>query len=196
MVKVLVVDDQPELLHAMARLVAQAGYETLEASSGYECLQRVRQELPDLVLLDVVLPDLSGFEVCRRIKDDPATAGCTVVLLSGVRTDSDSQADGLEIGADGYIARPIANRELLARVAAFVRLRQASADLLQKQAELAQLLARRSQESQLLARAAADREARIMELKATVEQLRAQLLAAGLAPAAGDPLAEGPEAGR
>jgi DNA-binding response OmpR family regulator len=196
MVKVLVVDDQPELLHAMARLVAQAGYETLEASSGYECLQRVRQELPDLVLLDVVLPDLSGFEVCRRIKDDPATAGCTVVLLSGVRTDSDSQAAGLEIGADGYIARPIANRELLARVAAFVRLRQASADLLQKQAELAQLLARRSQESQLLARAAADREARIMELKAAVERLRAHLLAAGLSPAAGDALAEGPEAGR
>ncbi len=188
--RILVVDDDPTLGHAIALVLAGAGYETLEATSGYECLRRAREDHPDIILLDVVLPDVDGFEVCRRIKADPETAGCTVVLLSGVRTDSDSQAGGLEIGADGYITRPIPNRELLARVGAMVRLREASRELFEKQAELARLAAERRQQSRRLASAAAMREVRIAELKAAVRALRAQLEAAGLVPLAGDPLVE------
>ncbi len=84
-----------------------------------------RQQQPDLVLLDVNLPDISGLEVCRQIKADPALKGPYVIILSGTRTDGESQALGLEMGADGYIARPVTNRELLARVQAMLRIRQA-----------------------------------------------------------------------
>jgi DNA-binding response OmpR family regulator len=102
-----------------------AGYETFEASNGADCLKMAAEHKPDLILLDVVLPDIDGREVCRLIKSNPETADIYVVLLSSIQVQSDSQAEALERGADGYIARPIPNRELLARVKAVLRLKYA-----------------------------------------------------------------------
>lgn len=84
-----------------------------------------RLDKPDLILLDVILPDIDGFEVCRVIKADPELAECFVVMLSGTRTDSASQIAGLDGGADGYISRPIPNAELLARVRGLLRIKRA-----------------------------------------------------------------------
>ena len=123
--KILIVDDQIDALRGVSRIMKGAGYETLEASNGADCLKLATDHKPDLILLDVVLPDIDGMEVCRRIKSDPETANISVVLLSSIHTESDSQAKGLEYGADGYIARPIPNRELIARVKSILRFKSA-----------------------------------------------------------------------
>ncbi len=119
---ILVVDDTPELLQASARVLRSAGATVLEAVDGHSCLAAVRRHLPDLVLLDVELPDLLGYEVCRRIKNDETLKAVSVIMLSSTMTTSDDQSEGLESGADGYITRPLPNRELLARVESVARI--------------------------------------------------------------------------
>ncbi len=121
-IKILVVDDDIDVLFATARVIRKAGYEVIEASTGNECLNKAREYKPDLILLDVILPDIMGTEICRRIKADSFFKDVFILLLSGQKTASDDQAEGLDLGADGYIARPISNRELLARVRAMVRI--------------------------------------------------------------------------
>lgn len=127
--RILVVDDDPQMLSVTSRVLQRAGYTVIEATTGNDGLRLAKERKPDLILLDVVLPDLDGLEVCRRVKADPALANSSVVLISGLRTATDSQAEGLETGADGYIARPISNRELLARVEALLRMRETERQL-------------------------------------------------------------------
>ncbi len=122
---ILIVDDDPLILRATARMLNQAGYRLLLACDALSGLQMARDQKPDLTLLDVNLPDMSGVEVCHLIKTDPTLAGCFVVLISGASIDSLSQVDGLGRGADGYIARPVTNAELLARVRGMLRIQQA-----------------------------------------------------------------------
>jgi signal transduction histidine kinase len=132
--RILVVDDDPNLLRITARLLAGAGHAVAMADSGVAGVDRARAEPPDLVLLDLVLPDINGLEVCRRIK---AMHGDTfVVLMSGVEYDSETQARSLEAGADGFIARTVSNRELLARVQSLLRLKAAEDALREARAEL------------------------------------------------------------
>jgi len=128
-VRVLIVDDDADVLRAHSRLLKGAGYRVIEASTGGEGLRLARENRPNLILLDVVLPDVDGVEVCRRLRADPALRGTFIVLLSGLKTASDEQAEGLEGGADGYIARPISNRELLARVQSFARIKALESEL-------------------------------------------------------------------
>ncbi len=118
---ILVVDDNAPALKAAVRLLRQAGYEVAEACDGTEALRQVRALRPALVLIDVVMPDLSGLEVIREIRADPSLVGVSVVLLSSMQITASEQADGLDAGADGYIARPIANTELLACVRSQLR---------------------------------------------------------------------------
>jgi len=118
---ILVVDDDQTLLKTLVKLLHGAQYRTLQANNGIDALKAVDESKPDLVLLDVNLPDLNGLEVCRRIKTGEQK-NTFVILISGLSTDSDSQAEGLEFGADGYLVRPISNRELLARVNAMLRI--------------------------------------------------------------------------
>ncbi|MBN1424077.1 PAS domain S-box protein [Candidatus Fermentibacteria bacterium] len=126
---ILVVDDDPALLRATSAVLASAGHTVHEARSAAEALEKVKTCSPDLVLVDVVLPDMSGLEVSRRIKADSSLTDIIVVLMSCLRTDSTSQAEGLEGGADDYIARPVSNRELVARVHGFLRTKRAEAAL-------------------------------------------------------------------
>jgi PAS domain S-box-containing protein len=127
--KILVVVDEPNSLRLTGRVLERAGYHVITAATGEDGLRRVRREKPTLVLLDVLLPDINSTEVCRRIKADASLADICVVLISASETASERQAEGLEAGADGYIARPVSNRELLARVEAMLRLKQAEHDL-------------------------------------------------------------------
>jgi CheY-like chemotaxis protein len=119
---ILVVDDDPDIRLSTARVLRRAGYRVEAAETGEQCLQMVSEKSPDLVLLDVILPDIDGYEVCRRIKGESDRPGTYVILASGKKTASDDQSEGLELGADGYIARPIPNRELLARTQAMARI--------------------------------------------------------------------------
>jgi PAS domain S-box-containing protein len=122
---ILVVDDNPLVLHASSRILRDAGYTVIEASSGAECLRLAREHTPDLILLDVVIDEPNGMEICRQLKADPALARSFVILFSGIKTESDDQAAGIEAGADGYITRPISKRELVARVQGMLRIKAA-----------------------------------------------------------------------
>ncbi len=122
-VTVLVVDDDPDVLFATARVLSRAGFSTLEAATGKQCLELAAREMPDLILLDAILPDIHGLEVCQKLKSRPATAHIAVIMISSLKIESDDQSSGLEGGADDYIARPVENRELVARITAFLRFR-------------------------------------------------------------------------
>lgn len=138
--KVLVVDDDNDILFLSTSILSRAGYEVLEATTGKECLATVRVHHPDLVLLDVMLPDMTGIDVCRQIKNDKGLQDTFVILTSGIQTSSERQAEGLNIGADGYIARPISNKELLARVQAGERIKRAEDALKEKEREQRKLV--------------------------------------------------------
>jgi PAS domain S-box-containing protein len=125
---VLNVDDYPAALYATTRLLRQAGFAVLEATTGADALARA-SETPDLIILDVNLPDVDGFEVCRRIKADPRTASIPVLQMSAAYRGSEHRAQGLEGGADAYLAQPVEPRELLATVRALLRVRQAENEL-------------------------------------------------------------------
>ncbi len=144
--KILIVDDNPMVLFAMAHLLKAEGFEVREAKNGEECLALARAESPDLLLLDVMLPDINGVELCRRLKAAPETGQLFVVLLSSIEISSHSQIAGLEAGADGYITRPIENRELVARVQAMLRIRRAEAALRRAHDELEKRVAERTGE--------------------------------------------------
>jgi CheY-like chemotaxis protein len=132
--RILVAEDDSATLYAYSRQLRAAGYETLEAATGAECLRAAIAERPDLVVLDVRLPELDGMEVCRRIKADPRLSRIFVLLVSGLATSAESQAHGLEEGADGYLPKPVDGRMLLAQVRALLRLRNAEAALVDQQA--------------------------------------------------------------
>jgi len=130
---VLVVDDDTDILLLSTSILRRTGYEVLEASTGKECVDAVRTHHPDLVLLDVRLPDMTGIEVCRQIKGDESLEDIFVILASGIQISSEDQADGLDIGADGYIVRPLSNKEFLARVQAGERIKRAEDALRKKE---------------------------------------------------------------
>jgi len=124
---ILVVEDDDVIRFATVHVLKRAGYEVIEADCGEEAFTLTCRHKPAVVLLDVVLPDVSGFEICRRIKAEDELAETFVVLASGKRTNPEHHQQGVEVGADGYMVRPIGNSELLARLALLLRLRNAQA---------------------------------------------------------------------
>ncbi len=144
--RILVVDDNPDMLLLCSRVLRDAGYEVFVAATGEECMRAAYEKQPDLVLLDVVLPGMSGFEVCNRIKTDPAMTGIFVVLISGKVTSTESKIAGLNAGADEYLSRPIAMPELLARVEAMVRIQKSEAALREVQESLERRITERTAE--------------------------------------------------
>jgi DNA-binding response OmpR family regulator len=138
--RILVTDDDPDVLLLSATLLAGEGYEVCEAATGKGCLDAARSHHPDLVLLDVVLPDMTGIEVCRRIKAEPGLQGTFVTLVSGTRVSSEYQAEGLNVGADGYIVKGVTNREFLARIQSLVRIKRAEDALREKEEEQRRLI--------------------------------------------------------
>lgn len=134
-VKILVVDDDDVLRNATLRILDKAGYETLSAADGLEGLELVRAHHPALVLMDVNMDKMDGFEACRLIKANSSLSGVFVIILSGTYTDIDSRITGLEKGADDYIIRPVNDRELLARVSAILRIRSAEQSFMDSAAQ-------------------------------------------------------------
>jgi signal transduction histidine kinase/DNA-binding response OmpR family regulator len=123
--KILLVEDDADICSATTQVLKSVGYQIRKASSAKECMAELRADLPDLLLMDVVLPDGDGCQLCSQIKADPHLQGIFVVLLSGIKTSSNDQVMGLDLGADGFITRPVSNEELLARIQAMDRTRLA-----------------------------------------------------------------------
>jgi len=114
--RVLIVDDEPNIVLSLEFLLRQQGYEVSVARDGEEALAAASRLRPDLVILDVMLPGLDGFEVCRRLRERPGLAGLKILLLTARGRDVD-RVRGLEEGADAYVSKPFSTRELMRMVA-------------------------------------------------------------------------------
>lgn len=133
---VLNVDDYPPGLYARTKVLRQAGFDVLEATNGSQTLKLVDERKPAVVLLDVNLPDMHGFEVCRRIRMNPALAATTILHISASSVQEHQQVNGLNTGADGYLIEPIDPSVLVATIKAFLRVRQAESALRRSNEEL------------------------------------------------------------
>jgi two-component system, cell cycle sensor histidine kinase and response regulator CckA len=122
---ILNVDDNASGRYATTRMLEHAGYDVIEAATGGEALEKVRAAVPDLVLLDVNLPDIDGFDVCRRIKETPSSMFIPVLHLSAAYTNSAAKVKGLDTGADGYLTQPVEPIVLVATINSLLRLKKA-----------------------------------------------------------------------
>jgi DNA-binding response OmpR family regulator len=113
--RVLIADDEPNIVASLEFLMEQAGYEVKTVADGNEALAAATSFAPDLVLLDVMMPGRSGYEVCERLKGDPATRDVKILMLSAKGRDVEV-AKGLDLGADAYVTKPFSTRELAAKV--------------------------------------------------------------------------------
>ena len=113
--KILVVDDTPQNVKLLADLLTAKGYAVVTASSGVQALEKVEKEAPDLVLLDVVMPEMSGYEVCLKIRENSGTAMLPVIMVTAL-DPGEERVKGIEVGADDFLTKPINKTELLLRV--------------------------------------------------------------------------------
>jgi DNA-binding response OmpR family regulator len=122
MPKILVVDDEPDALEVLEFNLKNAGYEVSTADDGEAALKKARQLLPDLILLDLMLPEVDGLEVCKLLRRDPATSGIPIIMVTAKAAEID-RVVGLELGADDYVTKPFSPRELVLRVRNLLRRR-------------------------------------------------------------------------
>src|ERR1700675_884853 len=121
--RILVVDDTPANVKLLADVLGARGYAVSTAASGKEALEKVAADAPDLVLLDVVMPEMSGYEVCKALRADPATARLPVVMVTALDPGQE-RVKGIEAGADDFLTKPINQAELLARVRSLLRVKE------------------------------------------------------------------------
>jgi class 3 adenylate cyclase len=139
--KILVVDDQPANVKLLAQLLSANDFDVVTAGSGGEGLDKVAAEKPDLVLLDVVMPGMSGYEACRAIRADPATGLLPVVMVTAL-DPAEERVKGIEAGADDFLSKPINHAELLARVRSLLRIKSLHEQVQRQSAQLAEWNAR------------------------------------------------------
>lgn len=136
--RILVVDDDDAKRYVVARMLRSAGYTVTEAATGHQTLERVTREHPEVIVLDVQLPDLDGMRVSQQLKSDPATRGIGVLHLSANFRDPVSRSQGLDAGGDAYLTHPVNQDELLATVRALLRIGRSERALVEANARLAQ----------------------------------------------------------
>lgn len=114
-VHALIVEDEENILLSLEFLLSREGYTTCTAKDGAEALKTLEQTIPDLILLDVMLPLIDGFEVCRRMRTNPALRNTRIVMLTARGRDTEVQ-HGLALGADAYVTKPFSTRDLMAKI--------------------------------------------------------------------------------
>jgi DNA-binding response OmpR family regulator len=113
--RILIADDEPNIVISLEFLMKREGYDVSIAIDGAEAIEKIRAESPDLVLLDVMMPKKSGFEVCQEIKSDPSLQQVRILMLTAKGRDTEV-AKGLALGADAYVTKPFSTKELVERV--------------------------------------------------------------------------------
>ncbi|MGB0579338.1 MAG: response regulator [Limisphaerales bacterium] len=121
--KILVVDDEPDAVDLVQFNLSNAGFDVITAADGEEALKKARTYCPDLILLDVMLPEIDGLEVCKLLRRDAATSGIPIIMLTARAAEID-RILGLELGADDYVTKPFSPRELVLRVKNLLRRQQ------------------------------------------------------------------------
>ena len=119
MAKILIVDDSPTELHVLSQMLSKGGYETVTAEDGEEGIERAKSELPDLILMDVVMPGLNGFQATRKLSRDAATKHIPVVMVTTKDQDTDREW-GMRQGARDYMVKPVKADELLAKISSLL----------------------------------------------------------------------------
>jgi len=125
--RALLLEDEPDVAELIRYHLAKEGYDVVVCGNGADALRLAREQRPDVALLDLMVPELNGWEVCRRLRQDPALAGTPVIMVTG-RVEEGDKVLGFELGADDYVTKPFSPRELIARVGAVLR-RGRQADL-------------------------------------------------------------------
>ena len=125
--KILIVEDEHDILQLVKLYVEKEGFRTVTATTGTEGLWQVKQEKPDLVILDLMLPEIDGLEVCKRLRSAPETAMLPIIMLTAKAEESDTVV-GLELGADDYVTKPFSPKTLVARIKALFRRLQRKPD--------------------------------------------------------------------
>jgi len=118
--RVLVVEDEQDVAELIRYNLAKEGYDVVVVGNGAEALKRAREIKPEVILLDIMVPQLNGWEVCRRLKQDPETRGIALIMVTG-RVEEGDKVLGFEMGADDYVTKPFSPRELVARIRAVAR---------------------------------------------------------------------------
>lgn len=113
--KVLIVDDEPNILLSLDFLMKKNGYKVFLARNGAEAIESATSNLPDVIILDIMMPDVDGYQICKTLKSDPKLQHTKIMFLSAKSKESDI-AKGLELGADAYMTKPFGNKELLEKV--------------------------------------------------------------------------------
>ena len=115
--RILVVDDEVESVKLIGLMLQRRGYEIIAARSGAQALEKAQADKPDLIILDVMMPDMDGYEVCRRLRADPATASMPIIMFTA-KTMVDDKVAGFQAGADDYLTKPVHPEELASRIEA------------------------------------------------------------------------------
>lgn len=121
MYKILIIEDDPIMSKVLVRIFRSENYEVTHSPTGAGCVQTAQKELPDLVLMDINLPDGNGVDFCRMIKSDQRVKHIPVILITGDATSVENRMQGLETGADDYILKPFIAEELIARAAGIIK---------------------------------------------------------------------------
>ena len=126
--KVLIIDDDPDIVEVTKLTLEQHGYEVVTAADGDEGLQRVKEDPPDLILLDVMMPKMSGFEVCRIVKGNPKTAHIPIIMVTALSELGDIER-AIKFGTDDFLSKPVNKWELVTRVRTMLRLKHLTDEL-------------------------------------------------------------------
>ncbi len=153
---VMIVDDEPNFVEVLENKVEKEGYEVTKAYSGEECLERINEAPPDMILLDVMMPGIDGFEVCKRIKDEPKTKGIPVIMLS-VKGEEKDVLKGSHMGALDYFPKPFNFNALVGKIDSILETKKTEEEL------------------ELYARREVDREMGILTLKGRIKELKSEL---------------------
>jgi DNA-binding response OmpR family regulator len=117
LVQIMVVDDDPDTVTILARYLQREGFATIEALSGPQCLKLVGEKHVDVILLDLMMPAMDGFQVVRALKNNPATADIPIIMVTA-RDDIESRAEGMRVGVSDFLAKPVSRRQLANRIKA------------------------------------------------------------------------------
>ncbi len=113
--KILVCDDEPYIVESVSYVVRKAGFEVVVAEDGEEALEMGRKEKPDLIFLDIMMPKVTGYEVCRQLKEDPSTSGAYIIMLTA-RGQEEDERKALDMGADEFMTKPFSPRKMRAKL--------------------------------------------------------------------------------